>query len=125
MVNGYENIDIKGKRIESVVKEGKYKKATSRIGGKLEKAKGNNKWYMNVEYKRILEGSCPDIKFKPSYVGNEFNTKGTEEGKDVIGCGIGWKYKVIENITIDINCGCYAGKRYENINGMVKANYRF
>jgi outer membrane autotransporter protein len=123
-VNKYGDIkESGGEGLNWEVKEGSYSRTMTRVGVGIEGEKGTIGFNVGVEYKRLLSGE--EAKLDGRMAGQKSDIVGAEEGKEIVGIGVGVSNEVVEDVSVYARGSIYGGKRYENISGNVGVSYRF
>ncbi|MCA6072770.1 MAG: transporter [Endomicrobium sp.] len=95
-------------------------------------------WNVNVEYGRLLSNNLPKIVGAYTYSGDyacgsayktitekEIADIDTEEGRDVLGAGVGGNYNITKNVSIFANIDILIAKGCQNMKANLGASYRF
>jgi outer membrane autotransporter protein len=100
-----------------------FAKAGLVVGQKIDKFG----WNVNAEYKRLLSNNVPKIisHYTDNEIEKEITDVGIEEGRDVLGAGVGGSYDITEKVSVFASVNIFGAKRYQNIQGNVGISYRF
>jgi predicted outer membrane repeat protein len=107
------------------IKSGNYVRTSARIGAGAQYIKGIWLGYAEIEGKYLISGERPEIESVFEARSEEFKSRGTEEGKAMIGAGLGGEAQAGKNWTIFANVKIYAGEKYESITANAGVRYVF
>jgi uncharacterized protein with beta-barrel porin domain len=123
-------------------KSGNYDRAFAKAGLVVERKTNKFGWNVSAEYKRLLSNNLPKVVSAYTYSGDyicaalddrtykittekEIADIGAEEGRDVLGAGVGGSYNITKNVSVFANMGILTAKGYQNMKANLGASYRF
>lgn len=124
--SNYDEIKESGAQSLSLtVYSDSYQRMSGRVGLGIDQNRDVFDWYVNAEYKLLLEGNLPEIEGMFEGTDIIFKSKGSEEGKGIIGAKAGGSVNVTGNLKLFANTALYTADKYQNIYGSLGVKWFF